>query len=187
MNGETNSEMAPDRVGLWLGAGFSALLLGAGLMLAIGATQMRLWSSTGPGTGFLPLFIGAVLALVSAIYLVQRLLELRAAASDGRASASTGQAASGGDDASAADANIGRAAIIVLTLGLLAWQLEYLGFQISMFAFLLFHLKVLGRQRWDMSLLVAAIGSFGTFALFSGLLRVTLPHSDIPLLAGWGL
>lgn len=178
-----------DRWAPWLGIAFSALVfVGAAVMVA-GASRMRLLSTTGPGSGFLPLIVGAVLALISVIFLLQRVVTLRRSrASNPAKAASRGLTQAGGPEAgSSPDAGIGRAAVIVASLCLLAWQLEYLGFQLSMLLFLLFHLKVLGRQGWVTTLIVAALGSFGVFLVFSGLLQVTLPRSDIPFLETWGL
>ena len=183
----------PDLVAVWLGISLSGVLLGLSLFMAAGASQMRVLSATGPGSGFLPLIVGLVLAVVSAIYLVQRILDLRGAVATPTVDAAQAALSAVGEtpaeqhSAERPEAGIGRAAVVVASLCALAALLEYVGFQVSMFLFLLFHLKVLGRQRWVTTLVVAAIGSFGVYALFSGLLRVTLPHSDIPLLESWGL
>lgn len=175
-----------DRAGLWIGLVFSAVLLALALVMVTGAAQMRLLTASGPGSGFLPLVVGVLLTIVSALYMAQKLMGLRAARTMPAAVQMPARDSELSDEPSA-DAGLGRAAVIVLSLVLLAGLLEYLGFQLSMFVFLIFHLKVLGRQNWLTALPVAAFGSFGAFALFSGLLRVTLPYSDIPFLAGWGL
>ncbi|MGQ3292113.1 MAG: tripartite tricarboxylate transporter TctB family protein [Shinella sp.] len=183
----------PDRFATWLGIGFSGLLLASGVFMAISAPTLRLFSTTGPGSGFLPLIIGLALVVVAALFLIQRVVELRerstAEAMDNAhaAIASVDETIEGDAPAPMPEAGLTRAGLIIVSLILLASTLEYLGFQLSMFFFLLFHLRVLGKRSWVTTLIMAAVGSFLVFALFSGLLRVTLPRSDIPFLESLGL
>lgn len=78
-------------------------------------------------------------------------------------------------------------AVLVASLVLAALALEPFGFQITIMVFLFFHLRVLGRQRWVVTIPLMLIGSFGVFGLFDLMLAVPLPTSAIPLLANLGL
>lgn len=182
----------PDRFGLWLGVGFSSLLLAGGLFMAITSPKLRIVTANGPASGFLPLIIGTALALVAGLYLIQQLRALRqpetAEHLDASHAALAAVGATAEDEAAPPpEAGLKRAGAIVASLILLAASLEWLGFQLAMFVFLLFHLRVLGKQGWLISLIMAAVGSFGVFAVFTGLLRVTLPRADIPFLDSLGL
>jgi hypothetical protein len=55
--------------------------------------------------------------------------------------------------------------------------LDLLGFQLSMFLFLLYHLKLRGGRTWVSSLIIALAGSVGAFYAFNYGLNVALPVS----------
>ncbi|HEY1155946.1 MAG TPA: tripartite tricarboxylate transporter TctB family protein, partial [Arthrobacter sp.] len=52
-------------------------------------------------------------------------------------------------------------------------------FQLSMFLFLLYHLKIRGRRTWVSSLVIALLGSVGAFYAFNNGLNVALPVSSL--------
>ena len=66
---------------------------------------------------------------------------------------------------------------VVVSLVLLASVMDLLGFQLSMFLFLLYHLKLRGRRTWVSSLIIALAGSVGAFYAFNYGLNVALPVS----------
>jgi hypothetical protein len=66
---------------------------------------------------------------------------------------------------------------VVVSLVLLASVMDLLGFQLSMFLFLLYHLKLRGRRTWMSSLIIALAGSVGAFYAFNYGLNVALPVS----------
>jgi putative tricarboxylic transport membrane protein len=76
----------------------------------------------------------------------------------------------------------GRLRILYIGVALTAaiFLLEPLGFSLSMVLFCVFLLRAVGRQSWWATLLISAVGSFGTFYLFN-LLQVPLPRGF------WGL
>jgi hypothetical protein len=120
----------------------------------------------------LPLLLGIALLGLTAIWVVQTLLERRRGAVD----APPGEP-------------LDRTYVVGVVGGLivLAALMDLLGFQISMALFLFAELKWLGRQRWWLAAVVALVGSVGTFVLFDRVLGVQLPLSSLPVLSGVGL
>ena len=140
----------------------ASVLTGIGAFAAVGvyvlisSIGLGLWTSLGPGPGLFPFAMGAVLVAMSALWLVQ---ELR------RPSEKT--------------EGIDRGVVIsvVVSLVILASVMDLLGFQLSMFGFLLYHLKLRGRRTWMTSLIIALAGSVGAFYAFNYGLNVALPVS----------
>ncbi|MCF6390207.1 tripartite tricarboxylate transporter TctB family protein [Mycobacterium sp. MBM] len=151
------------------------ILIAIGLYVAIESNSLGLWTRLGPGPGLLPLILGVTLAGLSAVWLVQTLVERR----QGSASADRG----------APGESLDRPYIIGVVGGLivLAAIMELLGFQISMAIFLFAELMLLGRQKWWVAAPVALVGSIGVFVLFDRVLAVQLPLSSLPALSGLGL
>lgn len=149
--------------------------VGAGTI--VGSIPLGYWTTLGPGPGFFPLWLGVLLAVLGAAWF---LIELRS----GRAG--TPNRASDGED-EAPEYSLPTAVAIVVSLVVLATCLEVVGYQLSMLLFLFFHLRVLGKRGLLLSVVIAALGSFGVFVAFTQLLGVPLPASTLPLLRGWGL
>ena len=149
-----------------------SVLVGIGAFAAVGvyvlvsSLGLGLWTSLGPGPGLFPFAMGAVLAAMAFLWLLQ---ELR----------SPSETAEGVDR--------GLVAAVVLSLAILAAVMDLIGFQLSMFFFLLYHLKLRGRRGWVSSLVTAHAGSVGAFYAFNYGLNVSLPVSAFPLLNTIGL
>ena len=157
-----------------------AVLSGAVIFTSFG---LGYWTTLGPGPGFFPFWIGLLLGISSIVWLIQAL----------RGNPNVIPAA---DEPVALDVETVSTAptakkrpiwIVLLSLVVLASLLELLGFQLSMFAFLLFQLKFQGGRKWPLSLIIAVVGSFGVFHLFTDVLQVTLPTSSIDFLEDLGL
>jgi putative tricarboxylic transport membrane protein len=149
-----------------------SVLAGIGAFAAVGAyvlvtsVDLGLWTSLGPGPGLFPFAMGAVLVAMAVVWLFQ---ELRRPS----------QTAEGVDR--------GLVIAVALSLVVLAAVLDLLGFQLSMFLFLMYHLKLRGRRGWPSSLITALAGSVGAFYAFNYGLNVSLPVSAFPLLNTIGL
>jgi putative tricarboxylic transport membrane protein len=149
-----------------------SVLVGIGAFAAIGAyvlvssIGLGLWTSLGPGPGLFPFAMGAVLVAMAALWLIQ---ELRNPSETAR--------------------GVDRRLVIavVLSLTILAAVMDLLGFQVSMFLFLMYHLKLRGGRTWLSSLVIALAGSVGAFYAFNYGLNVALPVSAFPLLNTIGL
>ncbi|MET4902112.1 tripartite tricarboxylate transporter TctB family protein [Paenarthrobacter sp. CC6] len=146
-------------------AGISVFVV-VGVYVLVSSIDLGLWTSLGPGPGMFPFAMGVLLVAMSVVWLFQ---ELR-----------NPSETPGGVD--------GRLVIaVVVSLAVLAAVLDLLGFQLSMFAFLLYHLKVRGRRGWLSSLIIALAGTVGAFYAFNYGLNVSLPTAGIPLLNSIGL
>jgi putative tricarboxylic transport membrane protein len=149
-----------------------SVLVGIGAFAAVGvyvlvsSVELGLWTSLGPGPGLFPFAMGAVLAAMAGLWLVQ---ELR----------SPSETPDGVDR--------GVVVAVVVSLTILAAVMDLLGFQLSMFLFLMYHLKLRGRRSWASSLVTALAGSVGAFYAFNYGLNVALPVSVFPLLNTIGL
>lgn len=149
-----------------------SVLAGIGAFTAVGvyvlvsSIGLGLWTSLGPGPGLFPFAMGILLAAMSIVWLFQEL----------RSPSET----PGGVDR-------GLVIVVVVSLAVLAALLDLIGFQLGMFLFLLFHLKVRGRRGWVSSLIIALAGSVGAFYAFNYGLNVALPTAGIPYLNSIGL
>lgn len=160
----------------------AALMVLAGAVIFSGF-GLGYWTPLGPGPGFFPFWIGLVLAISSAVWLVQML----------RGNPNVGPKHAEPGVLNTENVKVTRTAkkrplwTILLSLVIMASLLDVLGFQLTMFAFLLFQLKFQGGRKWLESLIIALIGSFGIFYLFTQVLQVTLPTSGIDFLEDLGL
>jgi putative tricarboxylic transport membrane protein len=173
---EDAPQVAPGSTGLVarVQVPFGQLGLAAlGLYTAIESHSLGLWTDLGPGPGLLPLVLGIALLGLTAIWVVQTILERRRDAGEERSESEP----------------LDRTYVLGVVGGLilLGALMDLLGFQISMALFLAFELKCLGRQRWWVCAVVALIGSVGIYVLFDRVLGVQLPLSSLPVLAGVGL
>ena len=149
-----------------------SVLVGIGAFAAVGvyvlvsSIELGLWTSLGPGPDLFPFAMGAVLVAMAVLWLLQ---ELRRPS----------ETAEGVDR--------GLVIAVVLSLTILAAVMDLLGFQLSMFLFLMYHLKLRGHRSWISSLITALAGSVGAFYAFNYGLNVSLPVSAFPLLNTIGL
>jgi len=127
-----------------------------GIYVLVSSATLGLWTSLGPGAGMFPFAMGALLVAMSAVWLLQ---ELRRPSARGEG------------------VDKGVVISVVASLVILASVMDLLGFQLSMFAFLLYHLKIRGRRAWVPSLIIALAGSVGVFYAFNYGLNVALPVS----------
>ncbi|MCU0560366.1 MAG: tripartite tricarboxylate transporter TctB family protein [Desulfobacterales bacterium] len=149
------------------------------LLFFVGALSV-MWASwaleyytpLGPGPGFFPLWLGGCLALLSLIWFVQAGRKPREPIPEGFIPARDGMM------------RIGSILGALLLMGLL---IDVLGFQLMMFAFLLFLLVVLGRRSIVLTLAISLAGSFGAYYAFTTWLGVQLPQASISWLMKLGL
>jgi len=146
-------------------AGIGAFVV-VGVYVLASSIELGLWTTLGPGPGMFPFAMGVLLVAMSVVWLFQ---ELRRPS----------------ETPDGVDARLVIA--VVVSLAVLAAVLDLIGFQLSMFLFLLYHLKVRGGRGWVSSLIIAVAGSFGAFYAFNYGLNVSLPTAGIPLLNSIGL
>ncbi len=80
-----------------------------------------------------------------------------------------------------------RILLTVVALVVMAGFMNLLGFQLTMFLFLVFLLRVLGGQALWVTLISALLGSVGIYHLFGRYLDVSLPPATVKFLAHLGL
>ncbi|MET7328925.1 tripartite tricarboxylate transporter TctB family protein [Nonomuraea sp. NPDC005650] len=153
-----------------LRTGAQAVLVVLSLYIAVESLGLGLWTSFGPGPGFFPFALAIALGLLAVSWAVQ--------STRGRG---------GADDGPAERTDVGHAAAVLGSLVVLAAVMDLAGYQLSVFAFLMFHLKWRAGRSWVLSLVLSLAGSVGIYHGFDQGLMVQLPPSAIPLLAGWGL
>lgn len=155
-------------------AGIVFLVFSVTVMVA--SWSMEYYSSIGPGPGFFPFWLSLILGLLSIVWIAQIIR-------------SVPKPEKGKKEERLLPVGDGllRLLSIVGALCFMIVLMEPLGFQLPMFAFMIFLLIVLGRVKLRTTLVIATIGSFGLFRVFTMLLDVQLPQSAIPFLAGIGL
>ncbi|MEV4578294.1 tripartite tricarboxylate transporter TctB family protein [Nonomuraea jabiensis] len=152
-----------------LTAGAQVVLVALSFYVAVESLGLGLWTSFGPGPGFFPFVLAIALGLLALAWAAQT------------------RRARAGEDGPAERTDVGHAAAVLGSLVVLAAVMDLAGYQISVFAFLMFHLKWRAGRSWALSLVLALAGSAGVYHGFDQGLMVQLPPSALPLLAGWGL
>ncbi|MFA5027629.1 MAG: tripartite tricarboxylate transporter TctB family protein [Candidatus Methylomirabilota bacterium] len=133
---------------------------------------LEYYTELGPGSGFFPFWLGAALGALALAWLVQ-------------ASRLAGRPAE--EAFLPARQGIVRILSLIAAVLISAGVMNTLGFQVTMFVFLVFTLMVLGKQPIWLTAVIALVGSVGVFHLFAGYLDVQLPASSLALLASLGL
>ena len=143
----------------------SMVFLALGLFIMWQSFSIRYMTALGPGPGFFGVWLGGLLALMSAIFFVQNslprwrrdepfvLLPERVARF--------------------------RLLVILAALVLTILVMPLLGFRLTVFGLCVVILGIVGRQPWWLTLLIAAIASFGVFYVFNDLLSVVLPVGQV--------
>jgi putative tricarboxylic transport membrane protein len=130
------------------------------LLLMEGSRRMPPSATFGPGAGFLPFWLGALLAVLSIILIVD---------AGRRPGVPAGKSVFPG----------GRALLTVgaVIAGLAAYilTLETLGFLVGTALLSAFLLGIVEREKWSTTILVAVLNSAGLYLVFHVLLSVNLP------------
>ncbi|MBI4735377.1 MAG: tripartite tricarboxylate transporter TctB family protein [candidate division NC10 bacterium] len=132
------------------------------LTLMEGSRRLPPSATFGPGAGFLPFWLGALMAVLSALLLVKACLQPVASADTAlfpnrRVLIPVG-------------ATIGSLAAYILVL-------DRLGFLLGTGLLTAFLLGVVERERWFTTVLVAVLNAVGLYVVFHLLLGVSLPKS----------
>jgi putative tricarboxylic transport membrane protein len=115
----------------------------------------------GPGPGFFPIWMSIITGGLALSLFIQTT----------RAKGSSASISSLLPDRS----GIKRILVILIALGGVLAIMDFLGFRIALFLFLLFLTPALGFRNWWMTLVFALVGSFGIFHAFYYWLQVPLP------------
>jgi putative tricarboxylic transport membrane protein len=136
------------------------------------AWDLEYYSKLGPGAGFFPFWLGTTLGVLSLIWLVQ------VSRRSGKPNEGSFLPSEGGT---------GRIVLILASLVILGGLMNLIGFQLSMFLYMVFLLMVLGRQKLLMTVIVALACSVGVYHVFVRYLDVPLPVASFAFLANLGL
>ena len=132
------------------------------------ASRMAIYSAFGPGPGLFPLVLGCLLTVLTLIWLVQP---------DEAASAHQGLPMEG----------VIRVGTVIVSVALAAWLMPYLGFLITSSVLIFTVMRVTGKNNLLLAAGIAVIASIGFYALFRGLLNLSLPMSQLPIVSSIGL
>ena len=138
--------------------GAAFLLLAA--FLGYHAWRLSYYTPLGPGPGFFPLWICALLGLLAAFVFLDATFRQPHALPEGFFAPASGYR---------------RIVSVLIALFAVAGLMPTLGFRVTMLAFFLALLSLLGRRHPLETLILALIGSFGTFHLFVEFLSLPLP------------
>ena len=142
------------------------VLLAVAFLAGQEAVQLTYWTALGPGPGFFPFWLAALLGTLSLLLCIRSLPAVR----DGKW------------EGALPDRDVmAKMAIVIGALVGVVVLLEPLGFRLTMFAMYLLVLYGLGRRDFLLSPLIALLGSFGAFHVFTQWLAVPLPTGTF----GW--
>jgi putative tricarboxylic transport membrane protein len=142
-------------------AGIVLLVLSGAVIWA--ATEMPPSATFGPGAGFLPFWLGIVLAILATILIVtawhrQPTREDGAPVFPGKQALTT-------------------IVLVLVGLGVYIELIEVLGYILDTFLFVVYLVKVVEKQKWPLSLAVAVCTAGGLFVIFQLLLQIILPSN----------
>ncbi len=142
------------------------------IYMVIGSISMKYYTDLGPGPGFFPFWLAAIMGVLTTLWLVRVFVGPRQPLPEGFF-----------------PSRIGALRLAGVLFALIAYALvaDILGFRIAMLLFLLFVLYGPGRQSVPMSIAIAVLGSFGAYHLFHDVLGTHLPLSNIGFLENLGL
>lgn len=160
---------ANDGSGKWPHFAGAAGTLAIGVAAVVGSLELGYWNN-GPGSGFFPLWMGILLSGLAITWAVQT---HRSATIVRHAPPPQGAR---------------RDVVLVLAgMGAVAALLDVLGYQLTMFLFVLYVLLFVGRRRWWEALIFAVAAGVGVYVLFANVLQVYLPVASLGFLAQLGL
>lgn len=141
--------------------GFALLAAGFGLTVLGGALQHDTgWGAAGPGAGYFPLRIGALLAAVGLVLAIRMALS--------------------GPDGTVLDrAAFRRVAGLFIPTALFGIAMPWLGTYLPMALYLLWMARVVGRQGWVPSIALALLAPPAFYFLFEAWLMVPLAKGPI--------
>jgi putative tricarboxylic transport membrane protein len=133
---------------------------------------LEYYTTLGPGAGFFPLWLGVAMEGLSLVWLIQASVRKEWP-----------------KDAAFLPEREGIVRILSVLAALVAVTIlmDFIGFQLAMFLFLVFLLRIPGKQTLWLTLIIALLGSVGVYHVFGSYLDVQLPVSSFALLAKLGL
>jgi putative tricarboxylic transport membrane protein len=143
-----------------LGSGLLCLFIGLGFVA--GGVKMGLGPLNAPGAGFFPTVIGGIFSALSAALLITTALKKNPTEERQRFWKEKNSWV-----------KVSRA---LLSLIFYMMFLEFLGYIVTSVIFIFFLLKFVGKKGWVISIVMAALVSLGSYALFKMAMGVSLPR-----------
>jgi len=151
----------------------SVTLVAFGVFVAYYSDKyLKLGILISPGAGFFPYWIGVVLAVLGAVWLLNTFLARKA---PGPAEAECGSEGADMGGEPLRKRVLFRFLPGVLLVVLYGWLFEKAGYFLSTVLFMVGWQKVVERESWLKTLLIAVLCAGGMYALFSYLLKGVLP------------
>ena len=116
----------------------------------------------GPGSGFLPLWLGILMAVLSVMLITGT--SFRKPDPDEQAPFPVGQA-------------LTRVSAVIVGLAIYISLMEVLGFVLNTFLFVSYLMLAVEREKWKLAGVVALLTTAGLYIIFQVLLRITLPKN----------
>ncbi len=116
----------------------------------------------GPGSGFLPLWLGILMAVLSVMLITGT--SFRKPDPDEQAPFPVGQA-------------LTRVSAVIVGLAIYISLMEVLGFVLNTFLFVSYLMLAVEREKWKLAGGVALLTTTGLYIIFQVLLRITLPKN----------
>ena len=139
----------------------SFLFLAISIFVLVDSFEYSYRDRLGPGPGFFPFWMSLITGILSLSLFLKTTL-------------SKSNPTEGGKFLPPREGAF-RIFMILTALVFVLFSLDFLGFRISMLAFLLFLPVILGVRNWLVIPLLAIVGSFGVFHVFYYLLKLPLP------------
>jgi putative tricarboxylic transport membrane protein len=139
-------------------------ILALGAFLLQGALDLHYFTSIGPGPGFFPVWLAAILCLLAALMFL---------------GATFGKTETAPADLFPSRSGVLRVGAVIAALAGAALLLDRIGFSPTMLLMNLFVLLALGRHRLSTVLIVSIVGSFGIGYVFTEWLDVPLPAGEL--------
>ena len=131
------------------------------VIFLVGALCMPIGQPNEPGPGFMPLFLGVIMVLISGGLLLQGFFRPEPTSSELMNRGS-----------------IIRIALSVVGLVLYCVLLPFVGFFFVTFLFEIAYMKLFGVTKWRTILMVAITATLGAFLLFDTLLQIPFPKGS---------
>lgn len=148
------------------------------------ALKLQYYTPLGPGAGFFAVWLGALLSILALVQLIQATRSARVPAA---APVSSGDTETEEEQTMPGGRALLRIGAVLGALILTGLLLPVLGFQVTVFALLVFLLLGLERVRPVTTLIVALVFSVGLFQILTRYLDVELPLASLSFLKQLGL
>lgn len=145
----------------------SLIWLTTSLVVIAGSAQYPFGAWSHPGPAFLPILCGAAMAALSLIVFLQSIWKAQGNRKEEKRTPFL-------------TARWPRLVVALAILLVYAFLLDYLGYLVMTFVFMLFVLKIVEPTKWRIAILEAVLAAAGSYLLFEIMLKMVLPRGIWP-------